>query len=306
MTERNLTRYAWLSIAAAVTTIAMKSSAFLLTGSVGLLSDALESVVNLVAAMVALVALRLAARPPDEEHHFGYGKAEYFSAGVEGVMILAAAGAVIASAIPRFLHPRALEQVGIGLVVSGAAALVNLGVALVLRRAGREHRSITLTADARHLLTDVWTTGGVVIGVGLVGVTGWQRLDPIVAILVGVNIVVAGFALLRHSGSGLMDSSLPADDVVAIENVLDRYRADGVEFHALRTRAAGAHRFVSMHVLVPGDWTVTRGHEFVARVEADIAAELPLTSVATHLEPVGDPISYEDIELFPPGRTDVR
>lgn len=299
MTDRNLTRFAWLSIAAALTTIAMKSVAFLITGSVGLLSDALESGVNLVAALVALIALRLAARPPDEEHHFGYGKAEYFSAGVEGVMIFMAAVAVIGTAIPRFIHPRPLDQVGIGLVVSAAAALVNFGVATVLRGAGRRYRSITLTADARHLMTDVWTTGGVIAGVALVGITGWLRLDPIVAILVAVNILVAGYQLLRHSGSGLMDSSLPPDDLAVIEEILGRYRSESVEFHALRTRAAGAHRFVSVHVLVPGDWSVVAGHDFVAKVEADICAALPLTSVVTHLEPVGEPISYEDQDLFP-------
>src|SRR5690349_20276744 len=252
---RPLTPFAWLSIAAALATIGLKTAAFALTGSVGLLSDALESGVNLVAAVVALVALTVAARPADEQHLYGHSKAEYFSAAVEGGMILVAAAAIVVSAAGRLAHPRPLEQVGAGLAVSVVAAALNGAVAAVLLRAGRRSRSITLTADGRHLLTDVWTSAGVVVGVTAVAATGWPRLDPLVALAVGVNIVVTGARLLHRSAGGLMDTALPAADHAAIEEVLSSYRdRDGIRFHALRTREAGARRFVSLHVPVPRAW----------------------------------------------------
>ena len=297
-----LTRYAWLSIAAAVVTICIKTSAYLITGSVGLLSDALESVVNLVAAAVALWALRLAARPPDQTHHYGHGKAEYFSAGIEGFMILVAAGAVVGSAVPRLIHPQPLDRVGAGLLVSAVAALVNLAVAIVLVRAGRRHRSITLAADGRHLFTDVWTSAGVIVGVGLVALTGWDRLDPAVALLVGMNILATGFSLVRRSSAGLMDASLPAADQAAVDAVLDRHRTDMITFHAVRTRAAGRYRFVSLHLLVPGDWTVQQGHDLAEQVETEIIEALPDASVLTHIEPIDDPASFDDVLLDSPGR----
>ncbi len=295
----NLTRFAWLSVAAAVVTIMMKTGAYLMTGSVGLLSDALESVVNLVAAVVAVFALHVASRPADESHHWGHGKVEYFSAGVEGLMIFVAATAVIVSAVERLLHPRELQQLGFGLAVSVAAAVINLVVARVLVTAGRRHRSITLTADGRHLLTDVWTSAGVVVGVGLVAVTHWQPLDSIVAILVGVNILVTGSALVGRSTAGLMDAALPASDLQAVRGVLDRHRQDGVDFHALRTRASGRHRFVALHVLVPGGWTVRQGHELAEQIEAEISEVLPESSVTTHIEPIEDEASSADIALGP-------
>lgn len=297
--RRSLSRFVLLAIGAALVTMALKAGAYWVTGSVALLSDALESTVNLTAAMVALFALRLAGKPPDDSHHFGHGKAEYFSALIEGIMILAAAGAVIASAVPRFLQPRPLEQVGAGLAVTAIAALINLAVAVVLVRAGRRHRSITLLADGRHLLTDVWTSGGVLLGVALVSFTGVEWLDPLVAVLVAVNIVVTGFNLIRRSTAGLMDAALPAEDLAAIEAVLDRYRGDRVDFHALRARAAGWHRFVSVHVLVPGHWTIQQGHNLVERIEADIAQTLPDATPTTHLEPRDDPASYDDIAIGP-------
>jgi cation diffusion facilitator family transporter len=298
-TERpSLARFAWLSIGAALATMALKSLAFLLTGSVGLLSDAIESSVNLVAAVVALVTLRIAARPADETHHWGHGKAEYFSAGVEGLMIFGAAAAVIATAVPRLLHPQPLESVGVGLAVSAVAGVANLAVARVLLRAGDAHRSITLSADGKHLMTDVWTSVGVIVGVGLVALTGWQRLDPLVAVLVGANILVAGSALIRNSTSGLMDAALPTADLAVVEAVLARHRTEGqVAFHAVRTRAAGQHRFVLFHLLVPGDWTVHEGHELAERIEAEICAALPGSSVTAHIEPIEDAASYADIAL---------
>jgi cation diffusion facilitator family transporter len=293
----SLTRFAWLSIAAAIATMLLKTVAWRLTGSVGLLSDALESLVNLAGALMALAMLTVAARPPDEEHPYGHGKAEYFSAGVEGTLILVAAISIAVAAVDRFLHPRVLEQVGVGLAVSVVASLVNLGVALVLLRAARAHRSATLQANAHHLLTDVWTSAGVLVGVGAVAATGWQRLDPIVAMFVAANIVWAGSRIVISSVAGLMDVSLPATELVVLRGILDRYAKDGIEYHALRTRQAGARRFVSVHVLVPPDWSVQRGHDELERIEADIRRALPPVTVFTHLEPVGDPLAMDDQDL---------
>jgi cation diffusion facilitator family transporter len=293
--RRSLTAFAWLSVAAAVVTIALKTGAWLMTGSVGLLSDAAESVVNLVAAFVALIALRVAALPPDENHHFGHTKAEYFSAAIEGIMIFVAAVVIIFSAVERLLHPRPLENVGIGLLVSSLATVVNGAVGLTLIRAGRQYRSLTLTADGKHLLTDVWTSVGVVIGVLAVALTGWLRLDPVVAIAVGINIVVTGWRLLHRSVDGLMDHALSDADHARIVQVLDRLATDTVHFHALQTRESGHIRFVSMHVLVPGAWTVQQGHDLLEQVEAAIRAELGHVEVHTHLEPAEDPAAYEDI-----------
>jgi cation diffusion facilitator family transporter len=288
-----------LSIAAALVTIALKTLAYTVTGSVGLLSDAFESTVNLVAATVALLALRLAARPPDDNHHFGHGKVEYFSAGAEGGMIFVAAGAIVVTALPRLIDPQELQDVGVGLLVSSVASVVNLAVGLVLVRAGGRFRSITLTADGKHLLTDVWTTAGVFVGVIGVQLTGWPRLDPVIALVVAANIIATGVRLLRRSTAGLMDEALPAADHDAIEAVLDGYREQGVEFHALRTREAGEWRFVTVHVLVPGAWSVQRGHDLVELIEADLSRAVPGALVFTHLEPVEDPASWADIELGP-------
>lgn len=295
--DRSLTRFAWLSIAAALTTMGMKAVAYLLTGSVGLLSDALESSVNLVAAVVALVTLRIAAKPPDAEHEYGHAKAEYFSAGVEGTMILVAAVAIAVTAVDRLLHPVTLERLGVGLAVSTAAALVNLAVSLTLTRAGRRHRSITLEADGRHLMTDVWTSAGVLVAVGLVAVTGWEALDPLVALVVAGNVLVAGWILVRRSAAGLMDASLPEGDRRAVEEVLARHTSADVQFHALRTRQAGRRSFMSVHVLVPGAWTVQEGHDLVEEVEADLRAAVPDLTVVCHLEPLEDPRSFADEEL---------
>jgi cation diffusion facilitator family transporter len=280
-----LTRFAWLSIAAAVFTIALKSEAYLLTGSVGLLSDAAESLVNLVAASVALISLHVAGRPADENHNFGHGQAEYFSAGIEGLMIFVAAGVILVSAVQRFLHPAELDSIGVGLAITAVASAVNGAVGLLLLRVGRAHRSVTLTADGRHLLTDVWTSVGVIIGVLLVGLTGWQRLDPIVAAIVGVNILVTGFRLVSQSAISLLGAAMPAGDLVRVTAVLDRMRTAEIDFTDLRTREAGRHRFVSLTVLVPAHWTVERGHTVADEVEVAIAMDLPDTDVQTHLEP---------------------
>lgn len=298
MASANLTRFAWLSIGAAVLTIALKTTAYWLTGSVGLLSDALESLVNLVAALMALAMLTIAARPADEMHAFGYGKAEYFSSGLEGALILLAAASITWTAVPRLFAPQPLENVGIGLGISVLASAINFGVARVLMNAGKEHRSITLEADAHHLMTDVWTSAGVVLGVSVVALTGWVRLDPIIALIVAANILRIGWQLLRRSVRGLMDATLPAAERDAIKRVLNRYESQqGIQYHALRTRQAGTRAFISLHVLVPREWTVKRGHDLLEQLERDIRASIPGAQLFTHLEPQGDPAALEDIAL---------
>ena len=293
----SLKRFAWLSIAAAIATISLKAFAYFLTGSVGLLSDALESFVNLAGALMALAMLSLAARPADANHAYGHGKAEYFSSGVEGGLILIAAVSIGVAAVDRLLHPRPLEQIGLGLAVSVVASLVNLGVSVVLMRAARQYDSITLRANAHHLMTDVWTSAGVLVGVGAVALTDWLWLDPVVALAVAANIIWTGVRIVHASILGLMDTALPAAELAAITTVLDRYSANDVKYHALRTRQAGPRRFVSVHVLVPGAWTVMQGHDLLERIEADIRAALPLVSVLTHLEPLEDPAAHNDLEL---------
>jgi cation diffusion facilitator family transporter len=300
MKPTSLTRFAWLSIAAAIATMLLKGAAYHFTGSVGLLSDALESLVNLAGALMALAMLSVAARPPDEDHAYGHSKAEYFSAGAEGALIVVAALSIAVAAVDRLLHPQPIQQIGLGLAVSVVAALLNLAVALVLLRAARTHRSATLQASAHHLLTDVWTTAGVLVGVGAVGLTGWLVLDPLVAIAVAVNIVWTGGRILRDSVAGLMDAALPGKEQRVLRELLARYVAEGVEYHALRTRRAGAHRFVSVHVLVPAEWTVQQGHDLLERIEADIRRALPPITVLTHLEPLGDPAAMADQDLHRP------
>jgi len=297
MAREKLKRYAWLSIAAAVATILLKGVAWWLTGSVGLLSDALESFVNLAGALMALAMLTLAATPADEKHAYGHGKAEYFSSAFEGFLILLAAGSIAWTAIERFLHPQALEDVGVGLAVSVVASLINLLAARELLKAGLAYNSITLEADARHLLTDVWTSAGVIVGVGLVWISGWLWLDPLLALLVAANIVWTGWQLLHRSASGLMDEAIPKEQIEAIEAVLNQYRQQGLDFHALRTRQAGRQAFISLHVLVPGGWTVQRGHDWLEQIEAEIRVAVPFSHLTTHLEPIEDPLSLVDETL---------
>ena len=284
--DSHLKRYVWLSIAAAIATILLKGIAWWLTGSVGLLSDALESFVNLAGALMAFAMLTLAAAPADDKHAFGHGKAEYFSSAFEGFLILLAAASIAYAAIDRFLHPQALEAIGVGLLVSVVASLINLFAAFELLKAGRLYRSITLEADAKHLMTDVWTSVGVIAGVGLVWFSGWLWLDPLIALLVAANIVWTGWQLLQRSASGLMDEVLPPQQLAAIEQVLDIYRQQGLVFEELRTRQAGMQAFISLHVRVPGEWSVKQGHDWLERIEADIRAIVPGGNVITHLEPI--------------------
>lgn len=297
MNRSSLTRYAWLSIAAAFATIGLKSFAYFLTGSIGLLSDAVESLVNLLGATIALSMLIIAAHPPDEKHQYGHSKAEYFASGAEGILILIAAVCISVTAVGRIISPRPLEQAGAGLIVTTIASLINLGVARILLYVGKKSNSITLEADGRHLMTDVWTSVAVIGGVGAVALTGWGVLDPVVALAVAVNIVWTGYRLIQRSISGLMDTSLPNEEHQIISRILDGYKKQGIQFHSLRTRQAAGRRFISIHVLVPGKWTTHRGHHLVDKIEIDICNALPGATVFTHLEPVDDPLSSKDIEL---------
>ncbi|HET7231495.1 MAG TPA: cation diffusion facilitator family transporter [Longimicrobium sp.] len=305
MTDQpRLTRFAWMSIAAAVTTIVLKFGAFLVTSSVGLLSDALESLVNLAAAIMALAMLTVAARPPDEEHAYGHSKAEYFASSFEGALILVAAASIGYSSALRLVHPVQVENAWIGIAISIVAGLVNLGVAVMLGRAAKRYRSIALEADAHHLLTDVWTSVGVIIGVSAVALTGWEWMDPVIAILVALNIMRIGVGLMRRSALGLLDTAIPDEDRRTVVRILDGYAAEGAEYHALRTRQAGVRRFVSVHVLVPGAWSVQKGHELLERMEEEIRDAIPESTVFTHLEPLEDPVSFADVRLERRGGVD--
>jgi len=297
MDRSSLTRYIWLSIAASIVTIIIKTAAWYLTDSVGLLSDAIESVINLLASVMAMWMFKIAILPPDENHEFGHGKAEYFSSFAEGLLILVAAGGIIYTAVDRFFNPQPIEQLGIGLAISFVAAVINFVVARILLKAGEKHRSITLEADSHHLMTDVWTSVGVIAGVGIAGITGWVRLDSIVAFLVGINIIVTAYKIIKRSVSGLMDASLSAQELDIIESVFEKYREMGIKFHALLTRQGAFRRFVSVHILVSGDMSVHDAHHIADDVEADIRRALKNTVVFTHLEPADDKISFDDIKL---------
>jgi cation diffusion facilitator family transporter len=287
-------RILWLSVGAALLTIALKFSAYIFTGSVGLLSDAAESLVNLAAAIFALIALQIASQPPDDEHRFGHDKAEYFSSGAEGILILVAAAVIVYSAVERLLNPQAISQLGWGLAISLVASCVNLWVARILLRAAQRYDSITLEADAHHLMTDVWTSVGVVSGLAVVSITGWQLLDPIIAIVVALNIVRTGLQLVVRSVRGLMDFALPPGEVTLIEEVLARYRSEYVTYHALRTRKAGPRRFVDLHLLVDGRISVNEAHGLCNRIEEDIKAELGQVVVTIHVEPAADKTAWID------------
>lgn len=293
----SLTRYAWLSIATAIATITLKTLAWRLTDSVGMLSDALESLVNLASALVALWALTLAMRPADDHHAHGHGKVEYFSSAFEGLLIFAAAIAIAFAAVDRWRFPQPLTQIGLGVAVCALASVLNLIVGLILYRVGKQYRSMTLEADAHHLLTDVWTSAGVIVGVSIAWYTQIGWLDPAIALLVAGQILWTGWNLLHRSWSGLMDASVPAADLVTIEQVLDGFRAQGIDFHALRTRQAGMRAFLTLHVLVPGAWSVQRGHDLCEMIEAQLRQALPHAHVMTHLEPLEDPVSHDDIYL---------
>ncbi len=297
MDRSQLSRYAWLSIGAAIATIALKTLAYLLTGSVGLLSDALESIVNLLGAIIALNILILAAKPADSEHNFGHSKAEYFSSAAEGLLILIASLSIGYTAIQRLIHPQPIEQAPIGLLVSTIASVINFIVSRILSTAGNKYQSITLEADARHLMTDVYTSIGVILGVTAVAITGWKIIDPIIALIVAANILWSAYQLLHRSAMGFMDTALSANDQKLIEQVLEKYKTEGVDFHALKTSQAAGRRFISVHILVPGKWSTHKSHHIAEEFESDIRSSLKNSTIFTHLEPVDDPISYQDMDI---------
>ena len=298
MKKKSLKKFAYLSIAAAVITIALKFSAYLYTGSMGLLSDALESCVNLIAAIVALIMIHIAEKPADEGHEFGHTKAEYFSSAIEGGLIMVAAFSIIWSAVPRLFAPQPIENVGLGLAISVSASIVNLGVAIVLLKNAKTHHSLLLEADGKHLMTDVWTSAGVIIAVLLVNLTGLLILDPIIAVLVALNIIWTGFSLLKRSANGLMDASISEGELKMVTNYLDGVINDEFEYHSLMSRQAGQRKFISLHLLVPGAWSVQKGHDFAEHIEETIEDMFtePVT-VSTHIEPIEDPASMKDIGI---------
>lgn len=293
-----LQRYAWYSVAAALATIGLKTYAWQVTGSVGLLSDAMESLINLAAALLALSMLRLAASPPDAAHPYGRFKAEYFASGIEGALIIFAAGSIAFAAVPRLADPQPIDAPFLGMLLSAIASAINLGCGLLLIRAGRRLHSIALEADGHHLMSDVWTSAGIIAGIALVVATGWHILDPLIAIAVAVHIVVTGFMLMRRSFAGLLDAAIPEAERAAIEKIFAEYRPRyGVEFHALLTRQAGARRFISFHLLVPDAWPVDRAHQLSEEVEERIRSLVPNAITLSHIEPISQPASYDDVKL---------
>jgi cation diffusion facilitator family transporter len=299
MVEPRLKYPILLSILAAVLTIGLKAAAYLLTHSVGLLSDAVESGVNLVAALTAYLSLRYAAKPVDTSHTYGHEKIEFFSSGLEGVLILVAALVIAWYAVRRLVWPEPLEPLGAGLAISLLASLINGGVAWVLLRAGRRHGSIVLEADGRHLLTDVWTSAGVLAGLGLVWATGRQWLDPVIALLVAANILWTGADLVRRSFNGLMDHALPADEQAKVRAAIEAHLGPHMAYHALRTRQAGSRRFIDFHLLVPGKSTVEEAHALSGRIEAAAREALPGLEVTVHIEPIEERAAWEDSALLP-------
>ncbi len=299
MRPRSLAKYAWLSIVAAIATISLKGSAYFYTNSVGILSDALESLVNLAAAILALWIIKIAERPPDDSHEFGHDKAEYFSSAVEGALIMIAAVSIVYAAIGRLINPIPLGSLGLGIVISLIATGINLVVGIVLISAGKKHDSIVLEADGNHLLTDVWTTFGILAALMIVWTTGWITADPIAAIIVSIGISFTGFRLIRRSVLGLMDTPIAGEDMAKAGAVLEKYRAShGIDFHALRSRRSGAKKFIYFHLLVPDEWTVKKGHDLGHEIEEQILSEIVECAVFVHIEPLRDPASHDDIELF--------
>ncbi|MHB9140259.1 MAG: cation diffusion facilitator family transporter [Paludibacter sp.] len=305
MKKESLKKFAYLSIAAALITIGLKFFAYFYTGSMGLLSDALESCVNLIAAIVALIMIHISEKPADNEHYFGHTKAEYFSSAIEGGLILVAAFSIIWSAYPRLLAPKPIENVSLGLIISLGASLVNLGVSLVLLKNGKKYKSLLLEADGKHLMTDVWTSAGVIAAVLFVMLTGWLILDPIIAIIVALNIIWTGLQLIKRSANGLMDASIPVDELEKVTDYLDQIKENHIDYHSLMTRQAGQRKFISLHLLVPGEWSVQKGHDLAEKIEETIEDMFPeLVTVSTHIEPIEDPASMRDIGIDRTKRTD--
>jgi cation diffusion facilitator family transporter len=263
------------SVAVAAVTIALKTLAWWLTGSVGLLSDAMESVVNLASAAFALLMVKIAQRPADAGHPYGHHKAEYFSAGFEGLMIIIAAAGIAWAALLRLRAPQPLEQVGMGLVLSVVSSALNGGLAWLMLQSSRAHRSMALEGDARHLFTDVWTSAGVVVGVGLVAATGWLWLDPVVAIAVAANILREGVHLMWKSSEGLMDQALEPEVLAEIDRTLEQFRHPTIRFDHVSSRRSGRRRFVDMHMHMPAGWTLGRAAALRGAVEQALMSAVP-------------------------------
>lgn len=298
MAANNLRSFMALSILAAVVTLGLKTVAWWLTGSVGLLSDAAESVVNLLAACTAYVSLWYASRPVDADHTYGHEKIEFFSSGMEGVLVIVAALGIGAMAVGRLVEPFHPEKLDIGVMVAIVAGLVNLAVARLLIRVGRARESIVLEADGQHLMTDVWTTAAVVVGISLVWATGISIFDPLCALGVAALILWTGFALVWRSFNGLMDHALPVEQQKIVRAAIDRMLEPGITYHALRTRQAGARRFIDFHLLVPGATSVKAAHDVVNRIEASITEALANSEITIHIEPIEEPAAWNDSELL--------
>jgi cation diffusion facilitator family transporter len=300
MTNSHLRFPVLLSILAAIVTFGLKGLGYLLTGSVGVLSDAAEGGVNLFAAFMAYFSLWYSAQPVDREHTYGHEKIEFFASGLEGILILGAAVAIVAYAVIRLLAREPyLEQLGAGTVLVGVAAIVNFAVALILLRVGRKHRSIVLEADGKHLMADVWSSIAVILGLTMVKWTGVQPLDSIVALLVAVSFAWTGYDLVKRSFNGLMDHALPVAEQEAVRKAVASRLEPGMTFHALRTRQAGSQRFADFHLLVPGSISVKRAHALTAHIEDAIHAALPDIEVTVHIEPIEEKAAWEDSALVP-------
>ena len=286
--------YLKLSIAVALATIALKTGAWWVTDSVSLLSDALESLVNLAGAMFALTMVTVADQPADADHPYGHHKAEYFSSGFEGVLIVVAALAIIWAAGHRLLDPQPLEDVGLGLALSVASSVLNGALAFAMLRKAREHRSMALEADARHLITDVWTSAGVVVGLLAVKFTGWLWLDPVVAILLALNILREGGSLVRRSADGLMDRALEPEVRAEIEKALDVFRHQAIRFDHVTTRRAGQRRFVDLHMHMPSGWTLGRAAALRTSVEQALMSAVPGLRASIQLLPMDVEAHFDD------------
>lgn len=297
MKKQSLTRFMWLSVAAAIITIVLKGASYYVTGSVGLLSDALESFVNLAAAIIAFFMIRIAELPPDDDHEYGHTKAEYFASVIEGLFIFIAAISIGFSAFERLLHPKAIDQALIGIIISTVASVINFAVAYTLLKAGKKYRSITLEADGHHLMTDVWTSIGVIIAIVIVSITHIQVLDPLIALAVACNIIFTGYQLMKRSANGLMDGAMSSEEVEKIKRILNKHCIDPITFHGLKTRESATRNFISVHILVPGKWSVQKGHDLLEVIEKDLRESLHNVVVFTHLEPSEDPSSHADVTL---------
>jgi cation diffusion facilitator family transporter len=299
MAEPHLVRPILLSILAALVTMGLKGTAYYITGSIGLLSEAAESGINLLTALAAYLSLWYSALPVDRSHTYGHAKIEYFSCGLEGVLILGAAVGIVIYAIHRLIEPEPLQSLDIGAVIAVAAALVNLAVARILLRVGRAHQSIVLEADGRHLMTDVWTSGGVLFGLGLVWFSGKLWIDPVIALLMAGNITWTGLSLVLRSFNGLMDHALPEKEQAAVRTAIESQLGPEMTYHALRTRQAGSRRFADCHLLVPGHFTVRQAHDVATRIEQAVRLAFPGMEVTVHIEPIEEDAAWRDSALLP-------